>query len=134
MRKISVDRCLASTPRGQDLRANPTASITAIRSSDGALPAEIVVAMRCNKAADSDQLVLDLQARIAGLDSLEDQRRRFDQDLAKKAEQALLSATENYATSNGYQLVIAGDASIVFNRNKAVVDVTAGVIEYLNAH
>ena len=132
LKQAAISRCLATQPRESDARPTENGSINSLRIPSGGLPAAYAATILCARATEGDQLILDLQGRMASLDSLEEQRRRFDQDSYKKAEQAVQDATEGYAHSKGYQLIVNSESAVLFNETKVVLDVTDGVIDYLN--
>ncbi|WP_213881377.1 hypothetical protein [Pseudomonas sp. dw_358] len=134
LRQTAMARCMALQTRDSDMHPTEAAAVGSSRMTSAGLPANYMVTLRCAKASDGDQLILDLQGRMAGLDSLEEQRRRFDQDLYKRAEQVVLDSTAGYARTKGYQLVVNSESAVLFNETKTVLDVTDGVIDFLNTH
>jgi hypothetical protein len=134
LRQAAMARCIAAQPRENDPRLTDNGSASNIRIPGGSLPASYAASIRCSKAAEGDQLILDLQGRMVDLESLDEQRRRFDQEMYKKAEQTVLESTEAYARAKGYRLVLNSESAVLFNEAKTVLDVTSGVIDYLNTH
>lgn len=134
LKQAAIARCMAAQPRENDTHPAEASTISSLRIAGGSLPASYAATLRCAKAYDEDQLIHDLQARMASLDGLEEQRRRFDQDLYKKADQAVLDATEGYARFKGYQLIVNSESAVLYNETKTVLDVTDGVVDYLNTH
>lgn len=134
LKQTAMARCAAAQPRKNDAPVIEDGSMRNFAIPGGSLPASYAATIQCAKSIEGDQLIADLQNRAASLDSLEEQRRRFDQDLYKKAEQLVMTSTEGYARDKGYQLVVNSESAVLFNETKTVLDVTSGVIEYLNVH
>ncbi len=85
----------------------------------------------CMSEIDSDQLIVDLNKKVRKFDRLFKLRRQHDQDIRKKVEKATRKVIATYANKNGYSLVISRNTGILYNKDKAVLDVTDAVLDYV---
>ena len=87
----------------------------------------------CLANIKKDPLIADLKEKSQKLDDIYDAKRKHDDEVKKKLEKIIDSTIAAYAEKNGFDLIITNQSkdNILYSKDKAVLDVTADVIDVL---